>query len=74
MDAKSKTKSTDLGPDDDDDWDAEDDDLVVEVDETIPPSNIATGPRPRNWRDLERYKEELELKKLMDEDKWLDDL
>lgn len=52
------------------------DDFIEDIeDEALPDVEVrrqATA-KQRDWRDLERYKAERELKKLMEDD-WLDDL
>ena len=63
-------KSNKALPDEDLDWDDEEGD--VEIEEEIP-SKPAPVAKQRDWRDLERFKAERELKKLMEGD-WLDDL
>lgn len=66
----SKGKNDDL-LDDDLDWDSGDDDsLSSEVDMSAP--RRPQVQRQRDWRDLERYREERELRKLMEDDLWLD--
>lgn len=66
-----KDKDDDL-LDEDLDWEAEEgDSLNVEVD--MSPPQRPQVQRQRDWRDLERYREERELKKLMEDDLWLDE-
>lgn len=72
MSGKSKQADDDL-IDDDLDWEVDSDDDAAK-DDLITGKSHAAGPRQRDWRDLERYKEERELKKLMEDDLWLDDL
>lgn len=57
--------------DDETDWS---DDPVELSDEDISGQGLKkTLQRQRDWRDMERYKEELELKRLMKDDYLLDD-
>ncbi len=58
---------------DDNDWDVEDDEAVGTSVDMSPPQR-PTIAKQRDWRDLERFKAERELRKLMDADNWLDDL
>ncbi|MES0874417.1 hypothetical protein [Sinimarinibacterium thermocellulolyticum] len=51
-----------------DDTDGADED-VPSVDETIPPPPV----KLRDWRDVEKYKEERMLRRLVDDDLDLDD-
>lgn len=64
-------------PDDDDallDEDAEwEDDDASEATGADIEAQMMRGPKPRDWRDLERYREERELQKLMQDD-WLEEL
>lgn len=67
----SKDKNDDI-LDDDLDWENEDgDSLNSDVD--MSPPRRPEVQRQRDWRDLERYREERELKKLMEDDYWLED-
>jgi hypothetical protein len=56
--------------DDDLEWE---DDEAVDSEELTAPKRVAVA-KQRDWRDLERFKAERELKKLMEADNWLDDL
>lgn len=66
MSGKSKTGRNDL-PDDDVDWDddGDDNDTIAADADNVTPRVMGNGPRARDWRDLERFKEERELQKLM---------
>ena len=67
MSSKIKNKDDDI-LDDADEWDSEDSDDELEI--------KVRGPvvQQRGWRDLERFKEERALKKLMEGNDWMDDL
>ncbi|MBY8965986.1 hypothetical protein [Algiphilus sp.] len=68
MAAKKKDPDTDL----DDDFD-EVDESPVDENETHHRSVAPPGVRLRDWRDIERYREERALRKMLDEDDLLFD-
>lgn len=62
-------KKKDHEPDLDDDFVDEDDDGSVDTDSDAHRRSAAPpGVRLRDWRDIERYREERALRKLLDED------
>lgn len=71
MAAKNSHDDDDDFVEDADIWNDEDDDLK-DV-EAAPVTSSNRSQRTRDWRDMERYKEELELKRLMQDDYLFDD-
>lgn len=62
-------KKKDHEPDLDDDFNEDGDDGSVDTEgETHHRSAAPPGVRLRDWRDIERYREERALRKLLDED------
>jgi hypothetical protein len=51
-------------------WDGE----TVDIDEPTRGGAVPPGVKLRDWRDVERYREERELRKLIEDDLDLDDL
>lgn len=74
MAAKKKTRQ-DNDIDDSDDFDTEDVDWKDDApeDDTGARSAAPPGVRLRDWRDVERFREERELKRLLAEDELLFD-
>lgn len=73
MAAKSTKKARQEAPpedDFDDDSEYDSDDAEIEVPEPL--ANDPAGSHRRDWRDVERYREARELRRLMEDD--LDDL
>lgn len=66
-------KKKDHEPDIDDDFDDVDDSAVDDEGETSHRSAAPPGVRLRDWRDIERYREDRALRKLLDEDDLLFD-
>jgi len=64
MAAKKKPREPEI----DDDFDEADDGAIDSDDEPSQRSAAPPGVRLRDWRDIERYREERALQKLMDED------
>lgn len=59
--------------DEGDSWEEDSDDDDDGGDELSASVDRKNGHRQRDWRDLERYKEERELRRLMEDDYLLDD-
>lgn len=57
---------------DSDSWSDDSDENEVS-DDMVAAGFLKNGHRQRDWRDMERYREERELRKLMQEDFFLDD-
>lgn len=73
MGKKRKPAKEDIAIDDSDDWDDEadndDGDFIPDDELSVPPRE----GRQRDWRDLERYKEDRDLKRQLEDDFWADD-
>ena len=54
-----------------DDWDETIDDIGLQPSSAASP---APGARHRDWRDAERYREERELRRQLEEAAWFDEL